>query len=48
MCGGTVQGTFARKYKTCKACPFYVRVKREEYPAFKLSQALLDKLQAKP
>jgi len=30
MCDGTVQGTFAQKYKSCAQCNFYVYVKAEE------------------
>jgi hypothetical protein len=40
-CDGRVQGTFARKYRDCKNCDFYQRVKKEEFPNFKLSSTLL-------
>jgi hypothetical protein len=30
MCGDTVQGTFALKYKSCARCNFYVYVKEAE------------------
>lgn len=30
MCNGTVQGSFAQKYKSCAQCNFYVYVKEEE------------------
>lgn len=36
LCGGKVQGTFAHKAANCMECVFYLQVKREEGPAFKL------------
>ncbi len=30
LCGGEVQGTFAKKMKSCKDCDFYMLVKEEE------------------
>ncbi len=44
LCRGEVQGTFAKKYKSCEICDFYLKVKKEEYPEFQLSAILLDKL----
>jgi len=44
LCSGEVQGTFARKYKTCEACDFYIMVREEEFPKFQLSAILLKKL----
>ena len=44
LCGGTVQGTFARKFSTCEFCDFYLAVKRDETPGFVLSATLLGKL----
>ncbi len=44
LCGGTVQGTFAQKYGNCKSCEFYVAVKKQEFPAFRLSVELLGML----
>ena len=46
MCYGAVAGVFARKFKDCQVCPFYIQVKQEEHPAFKLSTALLAKLKS--
>ena len=31
LCDGEVQGTYAKKYKSCIYCDFYKRVKEEEY-----------------
>ena len=45
LCGGVVQGTFARKYTTCEVCPFYDGVRAEERGSFMLSAVLLRKLQ---
>ncbi len=44
FCGGTIQGTFARKFSTCESCDFYKLVRQEEHPAFVLSANLLSKL----
>jgi hypothetical protein len=44
LCGGTVQGTFAQKYGNCQSCDFYEAVKKQEFPAFKLSMELLKML----
>lgn len=41
LCGGQVQGTFAKKYGSCKHCNFYQQVQSEEFPQFKLSANLL-------
>jgi hypothetical protein len=30
LCGGEVQGTFARKIEHCQKCSFYQKVKKEE------------------
>jgi hypothetical protein len=30
MCSGTVQGSFAQKYKSCAQCDFYAYVKEGE------------------
>ena len=46
LCQGNVQGTFANKYAGCNSCEFYQEVKKNEYPAFKLSAVLLDRLRA--
>ena len=44
LCGGTVQGAFAEKYKNCKECDFYRKVDEEEYPNFQLSASLIHRL----
>lgn len=44
LCGGEVQGTYARKFNTCENCDFYRAVKKEEYPRFLLAPVLLNKL----
>ena len=46
LCQGEVQGIFAHKYKSCKACDFYMAVKQEEHPEFHLSVTLLERLKA--
>ncbi len=42
FCQGTVQGTFAQKYRDCSLCDFYAHVKFEEYPNFSKSDCLLE------
>jgi hypothetical protein len=37
MCRSTVTGTFASKFKDCQVCPFFLQVKKEEHPHFKVS-----------
>lgn len=44
LCKGTVQGTFAQKFKSCIACDFYRHVRKAEHPDFKLTPVLLNKL----
>lgn len=44
LCGGIVQGTFAKKYDTCEKCEFYLAVKQEEAAAFVLSATLLSQI----
>ncbi len=44
LCGGSVQGSFAKKYDNCEKCDFYQLVKREESPNYKMSIVLLSKL----
>ena len=48
LCGGTVQGTFGTKYKTCEQCDFYQNTRAEERSNFKLSVLLLNKLKSAP
>jgi hypothetical protein len=46
LCGGVVQGTFAKKFQNCETCEFYQAVRKEEQPNFQLSPILLSKLRA--
>ena len=46
FCGGTVQGTFGRKYKNCELCDFFQQTKREEGQDYQLSVFLLNRLNA--
>lgn len=47
LCGGEVQGDFARKESNCLECDFYASVRAQEGPAFVLSGTLLDKLEGR-
>ncbi len=47
LCKGEVQGTFAEKFKSCEQCAFYLKVKKEEWPSFKLSVTLRAKIRDK-
>ncbi len=42
MCGGQVQGTFAKKYRNCGKCTFYIKVRLEEGYGFKTPPVLLN------
>ena len=44
LCGGKVQGTFAKKYDSCEQCDFFNLVKLEEGSTFLSSLFLLCKL----
>lgn len=44
FCGGTVQGTFARKQVACKRCDFYKKVHHEEGRRIESNQSLLGRL----
>lgn len=44
LCKGEVQGSFAKKFKNCEACNFYRTVKSEEFPHFKLSAVLVNRM----
>jgi nucleoside-diphosphate-sugar epimerase len=44
FCGGKAQGTYAKKYKACRACAFYQQVEAEEGGAFKKTLFLLKQL----
>jgi nucleoside-diphosphate-sugar epimerase len=43
-CGGTVQGSFARKQVACKRCDFYNKVQTEEGDAIEITNSLLRRL----
>ncbi|MBI5846690.1 MAG: hypothetical protein HZB31_01830 [Nitrospirae bacterium] len=45
LCGGTVHGTFAQKYRTCGQCDFYEYVKSEEGGDLVPTMALLKMLE---
>jgi hypothetical protein len=47
MCGGNVQGTFAKKYESCEKCDFYKKVVDEEDKQYQFSIFLLKKLKEK-
>ena len=44
LCGGEVQGTFARKYASCDKCDFYRTVMEESFPGFIFSSVLLARM----
>jgi hypothetical protein len=44
LCAGTVQGTFAQKFKNCEICDFYQSVKKDEHPHFQYSAVLMKRL----
>jgi hypothetical protein len=44
MCGGIVQGTFAKKYGECIKCDFFQYVKEEEGAHYEFSATILAKL----
>jgi len=48
MCGGKVQGTFAKKYDNCEKCDFYRSVKQEEGTQYLLAPVLLGKMRKAP
>ena len=41
MCGGEVQGSFAKKYEDCRKCEFYQRVREEEGSHFLITVDLI-------
>ena len=47
LCKGEVQGSFAKKFKSCEICDFYQTVKKEEFPRFQLSALLVKRLEKK-
>jgi hypothetical protein len=44
LCGGKVQGVFAKKYENCEKCDFYDRVIEEEGPQYQMSMFLIKKM----
>jgi hypothetical protein len=44
LCGGDIQGSFARKFSNCQSCEFYQMVQSEESGTFKMSIVLLSKM----
>jgi hypothetical protein len=44
MCGGAVQGTFAKKFDNCQVCDFYKQIKDEEGPDYQFAATLLANL----
>jgi hypothetical protein len=40
LCNGDIQGTDAKKYKSCIYCDFYKKVKEEEYLGSQLLQTV--------
>ncbi|MDA8169256.1 MAG: hypothetical protein M0Z59_06090 [Nitrospiraceae bacterium] len=44
LCGGAVQGTFAKKFTSCEQCDFYKSVKKDESSDFHLAITLLARL----
>ncbi|MCI5223802.1 MAG: hypothetical protein D3924_14300 [Candidatus Electrothrix sp. AR4] len=44
LCKGVVQGTFAKKYKSCHKCDFYKMVKEEQQPNFEVTISILKKI----
>lgn len=44
FCGGTVQGTFAKKQVACKRCDFYKKVQHEEGKEIESTTSLLNRL----
>ena len=42
LCGGEVQGSFARKLPNCMACDFYQTVRNEEASEFKSAREVLN------
>ena len=45
LCGGRIQGTFAKKYGNCEKCDFYKLVRKEEGLSYVYSPSLIAKLQ---
>jgi len=41
MCGGEIEGSFAKKYEDCRKCPFYHLVRNEEGDQFLITVDLI-------
>ena len=46
LCGGAVQGSFAKKFGNCEQCDFYTAVRRDEGLKFKISTMLLSHIRS--
>jgi len=46
LCGGQIQGTFAKKLDNCETCDFYKLVRQEEGARYQLSIMILKKLRS--
>ncbi len=46
LCGGSVQGSFGAKYKSCEQCDFYQLVRAEERGGFQFSSVLLARMRS--
>lgn len=46
LCGGKVQGSFAKKFESCEKCEFYLQVRDEEFPNFTYTSVLLAKMRS--
>jgi hypothetical protein len=44
LCKGQQEGIFAQKFKNCKECDFYLKVRDEEQTDFRLTAVLLNAL----
>ncbi len=46
LCKGKTRGVFAQKFRDCRACDFYRKVREEERPSFQSAAVLLSRLGA--
>ncbi len=44
LCGGSEQGTYAKKYHNCEKCDFFVRVQQEEGQNYEPPLSIITKL----
>ncbi len=44
MCGGEIQGIFAKKFDNCQVCDFYKKIKEEEGVDYQFAATLLSTL----